>query len=131
MQFQPTLAFAQQLDQDDPLQSFRQQFIIPTENGKEKVYFLGNSLGLQPKRTKEYIQTIMNDWAAHGVEAFFGADEPWMNYHDQLTKPLSKIVGCLPNELSVMNNLSVNLHLMLVSFYRPQGKRYKILYQER
>lgn len=127
MQFQSTLAFAQQMDQDDPLQSFRQQFIIPAENVKEKVYFLGNSLGLQPKRTKDSIQTIMNDWAAHGVEAFFGADEPWMDYHDQLTKPLSKIVGCLPHELSVMNNLSVNLHLMLVSFYRPQGKRYKIL----
>ncbi len=127
MQFQSTLAFAQQLDLDDPLQSFRQQFIIPDENGKEKVYFLGNSLGLQPKRTKDSIQTIMNDWAAHGVEAFFGADEPWMDYHDQLTKPLSKIVGCLPHELSVMNNLSVNLHLMLVSFYRPQGKRHKIL----
>lgn len=127
MQFQSTLAFAQQLDQDDPLQLFRQQFIIPAENGKEKVYFLGNSLGLQPKRTKDSIQTIMNDWAAQGVEAFFGADEPWMDYHDQLTKPLSKIVGCLPHELSVMNNLSVNLHLMLVSFYRPQGKRYKIL----
>lgn len=127
MQFQSTLAFAQQLDKDDPLQSFRQQFIIPTENRKEKVYFLGNSLGLQPKRTKDSIQIIMNDWAAHGVEAFFGADEPWMDYHDQLTKPLSKIIGCLPHELSVMNNLSVNLHLMLVSFYRPQGKRYKIL----
>lgn len=127
MQFQSTLVFAQQMDQDDPLQSFRQQFIIPAENGKEKVYFLGNSLGLQPKRTKDSIQTIMNDWAAHGVEAFFGADEPWMDYHDQLTKPLSNIVGCLPHELSVMNNLSVNLHLMLVSFYRPQGKRYKIL----
>jgi len=127
MEFQSTLAFARQLDQDDPLQSFRQQFIIPAENGQEKVYFLGNSLGLQPKRTKDSIQTIMNDWAAHGVEAFFGADEPWMDYHDQLTKPLSKMVGCLPHELSVMNNLSVNLHLMLVSFYRPQGKRYKIL----
>lgn len=127
MQFQTTLAFAQQLDAKDPLKEVRSKFIIPTENGKEKVYFLGNSLGLQPKRTKEYIQTIMNDWAAHGVESFFHATEPWMDYHDQLIQPLSKIVGCLPHELSVMNNLSVNLHLMLVSFYRPQGKRYKIL----
>ncbi len=127
MQFQSTLAFAKQLDKDDPLHSFRQQFIIPTENWKEKVYFLGNSLGLQPKRTKDSVQAIMNDWASHGVEAFFDTEEPWMDYHDQLTKPLSKIVGCLPHELSVMNNLSVNLHLMLVSFYRPQGKRYKIL----
>jgi kynureninase len=127
MQFQPSLAFAQQMDANDPLKRFRQQFIIPSKNGKEKVYFLGNSLGLQPKRTKDRLQTILNDWAAHGVEAFFGADEPWMDYHDQLTGPLSKIVGCKPHEVTVMNNLSVNLHLMLVSFYRPQGKRTKIL----
>lgn len=127
MQFQPSLAFAQQMDANDPLKRFRQQFIIPSQNGKEKVYFLGNSLGLQPKRTKDRLQTILNDWAAHGVEAFFGADEPWMDYHDQLTGPLSKIVGCKPHEVTVMNNLSVNLHLMLVSFYRPQGKRTKIL----
>jgi kynureninase len=127
MQFQPSLAFAQQMDAIDPLKRFRQQFILPSQNGKEKVYFLGNSLGLQPKRTKDRLQTILNDWAAHGVEAFFGADEPWMDYHDQLTGPLSKIVGCKPHEVTVMNNLSVNLHLMLVSFYRPQGKRTKIL----
>lgn len=127
MQFQNTLAFAQQLDNNDLLKKFRQQFIIPTENGKETIYFLGNSLGLQPKRTNNYLQLILSDWATHGVESFFDAKEPWMDYHDQLTKPLSKIVGCLPHELSVMNNLSVNLHLMLVSFYRPQGKRYKIL----
>lgn len=127
MQFQNKQTFAQQLDAKDPLKNFRQQFIIPTENGKEKVYFLGNSLGLQPKRTNQFIQKIMNDWATHGVESFFHADEPWMDYHQQLTQPLSKIVGCLPHELSVMNNLSVNLHLMLVSFYRPQGKRTKIL----
>ena len=127
MQFQNSQSFAQQLDAKDPLKDFRQQFIIPTENGKEKVYFLGNSLGLQPKRTNQFVQTIMKDWATHGVESFFHADEPWMDYHDQLTQPLSKIVGCLPQEISVMNNLSVNLHLMLVSFYRPQGKRTKIL----
>jgi kynureninase len=127
MQFQNTLAFAKQLDADDPLKSFRHQFIIPTENGKEKVYFLGNSLGLQPKQTNEYIQRIMNDWATLGVESFFHAPEPWMDYHDKLTATLSNVVGCLPHEVSVMNNLSVNLHLMLVSFYRPQGKRFKIL----
>jgi kynureninase len=127
MQFQNTILFAQQLDKKDPLKKFRNQFIIPTDNGKEKVYFLGNSLGLQPKRTNDYLQKILNDWGLHGVEAFFNADEPWMDYHDQLTKPLSKIVGCLPHELTIMNNLSVNLHLMLVSFYRPIGKRFKIL----
>ena len=127
MQFQNTLAFAQQLDANDPLSAFRKQFIIPSESGKEKIYFLGNSLGLQPKRTQQYVQQIMYGWATHGVEAFFQADEPWMDYHDALTKTLSTVVGCLPHELSVMNNLSVNLHLMLVSFYRPQGKRIKIL----
>lgn len=127
MQFQNTLAFAQQMDNKDPLKAFRQQFIIPSKDGKEQVYFLGNSLGLQPKRTNEYIQQIMNDWATHGVESFFHAAEPWMDYHDKLTATLSKVVGCLPHEVSVMNNLSVNLHLMLVSFYRPQGKRFKIL----
>lgn len=127
MTFQNTLAFAQQMDANDPLKEFRQQFIIPTMEGKEQIYFLGNSLGLQPKRTNEYIQRIMNDWASLGVESFFHAKEPWMDYHDALTPTLSSIVGCLPHELSVMNNLSVNLHLMLVSFYRPQGKRFKIL----
>jgi kynureninase len=127
MQLQNTLAFAQQMDANDPLKEFRKQFIIPAKDGKEQVYFLGNSLGLQPKRTNEYIQRIMNDWATLGVESFFHATEPWMDYHDKLTATLSTIVGCLPHEVSVMNNLSVNLHLMLVSFYRPQGKRFKIL----
>lgn len=127
MQFQNTLAFAQKMDSNDPLNDFRKQFIIPSKYGKEQVYFLGNSLGLQPKRTNEYIQRIMNDWASLGVESFFHAPEPWMDYHDKLTSTLSTIVGCNPQEVSVMNNLSVNLHLMLVSFYRPQGKRFKIL----
>lgn len=127
MQFQNSISFAQQLDANDPLKNFREQFIIPTAKGKEKIYFLGNSLGLQPKLAKEFVQTIMNDWAMHGVEAFFHATEPWMDYHDKLTQILSTVAGCLPHELSVMNNLSVNLHLMLVSFYRPAGKRTKIL----
>jgi kynureninase len=127
MQFQNTLAFAQQSDAQDPLRMFRDQFIIPSNNGKKQVYFLGNSLGLQPKRTQQYVQQIMNDWGTLGVESFFHAKEPWMNYHDALTPTLSKVVGCLPQEVSVMNNLSVNLHLMLVSFYKPQGKRFKIL----
>lgn len=127
MNFQPTLAFAQQLDAQDALRNFRNEFVVPTENEKQQYYFLGNSLGLQPKRTKEKLQTILDDWAKRGVESFFHAEQPWMDYHDRLTGPLSKIVGCLPHEVTVMNNLSVNLHLMLVSFYRPQGKRYKIL----
>ena len=127
MQFQNTLSFARQLDSADPLRNFRNKFIIPEADGKQKIYFLGNSLGLQPKSTNGYIQQIMQDWAALGVESFFHGKEPWMNYHDQLIHPLSKIVGALPHELVVMNQLTVNLHLMLVSFYRPTANRYKII----
>ena len=127
MTFQNTLLFARQLDSADPLKSFRDKFIIPEANGKKKIYFLGNSLGLQPRSVNGYIRQIMQDWANLGVEAFFHAKEPWMNYHEHLIRPLSKIVGALPNEVVVMNQLTVNLHLMLVSFYRPSPKRYKII----
>ena len=127
MQFQNTLSFAQQLDTSDPLKSYRDKFVIPEAKGKQKIYFLGNSLGLQPKSTNDYIQRIMQDWADLGVESFFHAREPWMNYHDQLIHPLSKIVGALPHEVVVMNQLTVNLHLMMVSFYRPSATRYKII----
>jgi kynureninase len=127
MKFDSSLSFAQQLDANEPLRDFRQQFLIPTHNGVQQTYFLGNSLGLQPKRTKDYMQQVLDDWSRYGVESFFHAEKPWMDYHDQLTHTLSEVVGCLPHEVTVMNNLSVNLHLMLVSFYRPQAKRYKIL----
>lgn len=127
MQFENTLAFARKLDAEDPLRHCRNRFVIPRENGQEKVYFLGNSLGLQPVSTSQYIQQVMEDWGRYGVEAFFDAPEPWMDYHNSLTSTLSTVVGCKPHEISVMNNLTVNLHLMLVSFYRPQGKRFKIL----
>jgi kynureninase len=127
MQLQNTLSFAQELDSSDPLKNFRDKFIIPEAGGKQKLYFLGNSLGLQPKSTNGYIQQIMQDWAELGVESFFHGKEPWMNYHDQLIHPLSQIVGALPQELVVMNQLTVNLHLMLISFYRPTTQRYKII----
>ncbi|MEP7375050.1 MAG: kynureninase [Chitinophagaceae bacterium] len=127
MSFQNTLSFARQLDATDSLKSFRSKFIIPEANGKQKIYFLGNSLGLQPKTANGYIQQIMQDWADLGVESFFHAKEPWMNYHDQLIHPLSMIVGALPHEIVVMNQLTLNLHLMLVSFYRPTTKRFKII----
>lgn len=125
--FEPTRQYAMQLDASDPLHNFRDAFHLPVANDKEKVYFLGNSLGLQPKRTVTYMQQILTDWQHLGVESFFDADEPWMHYHDRLTPTLSTIMGCRPQELTVMNNLTVNLHLMLVSFYRPEGKRTKIL----
>lgn len=127
MNFQFSEEQALQLDREDPLASFREQFILPGTSDQPRMYFLGNSLGLQPKRTTGYIQTILNDWASLGVESFFHASEPWMDYHAALTKPLSTVVGALPTEISVMNQLTVNLHLLMVSFYQPRGKRKKIL----
>lgn len=121
------LAYARQLDAEDPLRSFRWEFIIPSDQGKEQVYFLGNSLGLQPKRTASYIDKVLQQWSRYGVEAFFLGDDPWMHYHDHLIKPLAAIVGALPSEVVVMNQLTVNLHLMMVSFYRPEGRRNKII----
>lgn len=118
---------AKQLDREDPLASFRERFLIPVQEGKEQVYFLGNSLGLQPKTTAGYIDKIMKDWANLGVESFFHAPEPWMHYHDHLVKTLATVVGANSSEVVVMNQLTVNLHLMLVSFYRPAGKRFKII----
>src|SRR6187549_3947498 len=127
MNFETGLSFAQQLDAADSLKGFRDKFIIPEAGGKRKIYFLGNSLGLQPKSAKGHIQQILDDWGELGVESFFHAEEPWMDYHEKLAHPLSKIVGAMPNEVVAMNQLTVNLHLMLVSFYNPDAKRYKII----
>jgi kynureninase len=127
MGFDNSLEHARQLDKKDPLRSFRRKFIIPVIDGKEQVYFLGNSLGLQPKNTKKEITNILDQWGNYGVEAFFMGDDPWLHYHDHLTKTLSTIVGAKRQEISVMNQLTVNLHLMMASFYRPQGKRIKII----
>ena len=127
MHFHNSLAFAQQLDEQDVLKSFRKEFVIPTQNEKEVIYFLGNSLGLRPKRTAAYVNDILRQWDQLGVEGFFMGDEPWMDYHDKLTPFLAKIVGALPQEVVVMNSLTVNLHLMLASFYQPLDRRTKIL----
>ncbi len=127
MQFENTISFARQLDNTDPLRSFRNKFIIPGKDDGQQIYFLGNSLGLQPKSTSDFIQRILGDWASLGVESFFHAKEPWIEYHDKMIHPLSIILGALPHELVVMNQLTVNLHMMLVSFYRPDKNRYKII----
>jgi kynureninase len=127
MQFENSLSFAQFLDAADPLRKYRMEFLIPTVDDKEQIYFLGNSLGLQPKRTPLYIMQVLDEWKQYGVEAFFMGEQPWLHYHDQLTQPLAKIVGALPHEVVVMNQLTVNLHLILVSFYQPLGKRNKII----
>jgi kynureninase len=127
MNFENTLAFAQQLDQQDPLKHFRDMFYIPMMYGKQCIYFTGNSLGLQPKRTQDYITDELEDWASLGVEGHFHARNPWLPYHEIFPRQLSKIVGCLPNEVVVMNQLTVNLHLLMVTFYRPTKERYKII----
>jgi kynureninase len=127
MRFENTLAFAKKMDEEDPLKDFRDKFYIPIINGKPCIYFVGNSLGLQPKTTQDHIYTELENWANYGVEAHFHAKIPWVEYHDILIEPLSKIVGCLPQEVVVMNHLTVNLHLLLTTFYRPAKNRYKII----
>jgi kynureninase len=127
MDYQNSLAFAKQLDEQDLLKSFRNKFFIPQYNGNDCIYFTGNSLGLQPKTTSQYVQQELNDWAMMGVEGHFHAKNPWMPYHEIFPKQLTKIVGCHENEVVVMNSLTVNLHLLMVSFYRPTKERYKII----
>lgn len=127
MNYQNTLAFAKELDANDSLKEFRQKFFIPQHEGKDCVYFTGNSLGLQPKTTAQYVQQELDDWAKLGVEGHFQAKHPWMPYHEIFPKQLSQIIGCQENEVVVMNQLTVNLHLLMVSFYRPTKERYKII----
>ncbi len=128
MNYKNTEEFAKSLDVDDELKDYRNKFYIPVQkNGEEHVYMCGNSLGLQPKRTKEYLNQELEDWATFGVEGHFNAKNPWMPYHEFLTESYSKIVGAKSSEVVAMNTLTVNLHLMMVSFYRPTEKRYKII----
>jgi kynureninase len=131
MTFENTLEFAKKLDSQDQLHKYQDEFIFPQVNGKKVIYFTGNSLGLQPKRTKAYVDEVMNDWANLAVEGHFYSEKPWWDYHERFANPLSKIVGALPSEVTVMNTLTVNLHLLMVSFYRPTKTRYKIICEEK
>jgi kynureninase len=131
MNFENTREFAQQLDAKDELRNYRDEFFFPKVNGKEVIYFTGNSLGLQPKRTKAYVDEVMTDWANRAVEGHFYSEKPWWDYHERFAAPLSAIVGAKPSEITVMNTLTVNLHLMMVSFYRPTAKKYKIICEEK
>lgn len=121
------LAHARQLDATDALPARREEFYVPKHAGSDVVYFTGNSLGLQPKAAREALGTELNDWAEHGVEGHFRARNPWVSYHERFAEGLAAIVGAKANEVVAMNALTVNLHLLLVSFYRPNGKRTKIL----
>ena len=127
MNFQNSIEFAQQLDIEDVLYHYKSQFYFPKINGKDVIYFAGNSLGLQPKIANDYVQEVMTDWKNLAVEGHFHSEKPWWDYQEQFAKPLSKVVGALPTEVTVMNTLTVNLHLLMVSFYRPTAKRYKII----
>lgn len=122
---------AASLDEADDLRHFRERFLIPkAADGSDSIYFTGNSLGLQPKATRAYIEAELDDWARLGVEGHLHAEHPWLPYHEFLTEKMARVVGAKPIETVVMNSLTVNLHLMLVSFYRPQGERRKIIIEK-
>ena len=127
--FENSLEFAQNMDKKDPLRSFRNEFHIPVINDQQVIYYTGNSLGLQPKRTRSYIEKEMKDWELFGVEGHFNKqkDNIWYHYHEYGKKTLAQIVGAKPLEVVPMNNLTVNLHLLMVSFYRPTANRFKII----
>lgn len=127
MEFNTSLHFALEQDKNDTLKHFRNKFHFPQHNDKNTIYFTGNSLGLQPKSTASYIQQELNDWAEFGVEGHFMAKNPWFAYHEMFAEPLSKIVGAKQTEVVAMNALTVNLHLLMLSFYKPTAQRYKIL----
>jgi kynureninase len=126
-----TLAHAQQLDAADPLASFRTQFHMPKQaDGRDVLYFGGNSLGLMPKKARAYVTEELDDWAAMGVTGYFASRSNWVRYHEQFKAPLARLVGAQPAEVAAMLTLTANLHLALVSFYRPTPQRYKILMEK-
>ncbi len=127
MQHHTSLEYAAQLDKNDSLQYLRNEFYIPLVHGKTAIYFLGNSLGLQPKTTQDEVLGIMENWANFGVEGFFMGNNPWLQYHKKLLPQMAEIAGAKEEELVVMNHLTVNLHLLLISFYQPTKTRYKII----
>lgn len=123
--------FVRRMDEKDPLRSFREEFLFPQHEGKPAIYFTGNSLGLQPKGAAAALKQELDDWARYGVEGHFQARMPWYSYHEYFSESLGRLVGAKPSEVVAMNGLTTNLHLLLVSFYRPSGKRTKILCEER
>jgi len=132
MPFEHSLAFAQNLDSQDFLAAFANQFHIPTqENGQKFLYFTGNSLGLQPVQARTLLNEELDNWAKWGVEGHVRGNRPWVSYHEQLTKGLAYLTGALESEVVAMNSLTVNLHLLMVSFYKPSGKRKKILIEHK
>ncbi|MEO6632314.1 MAG: kynureninase [Mucilaginibacter sp.] len=127
MNFQNTFEYAAQLDEHDPLKDFQATFLIPKHKGKDVIYFCGNSLGLQPATAQQYVNDQFSNWKDLAIEGFFTGDDPWLGYHKKLTGTLAAIVGAKSEEVTIMNSLTVNLHLLLVSFYKPTKKCFKLL----
>lgn len=127
MNFENNLPFAQTLDLRDPLKEMRNEYLFPQHNGKEFIYLCGNSLGLQPKAAKEVLKKQLDNWQNLAVEGWFDGDSPWMFYHKELKQLMAPIVGAKPIEVCPMNTLTINLHLLMVSFYQPKGKKFKII----
>ncbi|MFL6513564.1 MAG: kynureninase [Chthoniobacterales bacterium] len=131
MTFSTDETSALQLDQQDELRRFRAQFHIPAgSNGEPQIYFAGNSLGLMPKSARSMVEQELDDWARLGVDAHLKAKTPWYSYHETLREPMAKLVGAQPNEVICMNSLTVNLHLMMATFYQPTQSRSKILMED-
>ncbi len=131
MMYREDEAFAREMDGADPLRSFRGQFHIPTSaRGGECVYLTGNSLGLQPRTTRAMVEQELDDWEKLGVDAHLDGRNPWLPYHEQFREPMARVVGALPHEVVMMNSLTVNLHLLMVSFYRPTTERFKIVIED-
>jgi kynureninase len=127
MNYQPTLAFARHLDRNDPLHHYRRRFYFPKHKGKNVRYFCGNSLGLQPQGVEQALKNELKHWREHAVEGHFRGDMPWMFYHKFLLPQSARLVGAKESEVVVMNTLTTNLHLLMVSFYRPTKERFKII----
>src|SRR4051812_41297223 len=131
MTFSAEESFALQMDAGDPLRSFREKFQLPLgPNGQPLIYFAGNSLGLMPKTARKIVEQELDDWAELAVDAHMDAATPWYSYHETLREPMARIVGAKPVEVICMNSLTVNLHLMMATFYRPTQSRFKILMED-
>jgi len=128
MEYQNTIAFAKEMDQADELRPFRERFYFPKKaDGSHKVYFTGNSLGLQPKGALDSLKVELDDWAEYAVDGHFEARNPWFSYHERFREPLSKLMGAKPLEVAAMGSLTANLHFLMISFFNPKGKKSKIL----
>jgi kynureninase len=127
MIYQDTVEFAESLDAQDELKDFSNEFLIPRHEGRDAIYLCGNSLGLQPVSAQKYLEAQLDSWKDLAVEGWFQGNDPWLEFHHQLKQPLANLTGAKAEEITVMNSLTVNLHLLFVSFYQPNTKRYKIL----